>query len=140
MVRPVHTACVEYEIRWGDAEEDVSVRTSGYATVEGLIEFMRDVLDDERWRPGMRVLLDHRDLDWTGVKTDELRTRVEAVVAERQRVGGAQVATVVARKLDYGVQRMTQAFLDDRLADSFREGLFYSVEDARAWLRMRPTD
>jgi hypothetical protein len=129
---------MEHTIRWGGPVEDVYVRTSGQASLEGLNRFIQDVLGDERWRPGMRVIIDHRELDWTAMTTAALRARVDSVAAESERIGKVRVATVVARTLDYGLQRMMQAYWGERFDPVVTEGIFYTVEEARAWLGQPP--
>jgi len=99
------------------------VRTSGQASLDGLNAFFQEVLQDSRWRPGMRALLDDRGLDWSTMRARDLQARIEGIAAERERIGKAQVATVVARTLDYGLQRMMQAFSGGRLDPEFSEGL-----------------
>jgi hypothetical protein len=123
---------VTYEIRWGGEVEDVRVTYAGPASTEEAIESFRALRASAKYRPGLRVLLDHRAADWTNVTAADIRRRAEAVLAGAPDDGHV-VATVVDRKLAFGLMRMLQAFVDDRLTTV--EQLFYDVESARAWLR-----
>ena len=48
--------------------------------------------------------------------------------------GRPRIAVVVGRSLEYGLQRMMQAYTND-WAGVMEFGIFYSVEEARSWLR-----
>jgi hypothetical protein len=128
---------MEYEITWGGEVEDVHVTTAGLASQEGLTAYTREVLNDSRWRPGMRLLTDHRELDWSALSPSDLRERVDTVLRERERLGPARLAVVVGRKLEYGFQRMMMAYSEEQRGDT-EIGVFYTVEDARAWLGRFP--
>jgi len=60
-------------------------------------------------------------------------------VRERERLAKPRVAVVLGRTLEYGFKRMMQGYSDDwRDGDVLDVGLFYTVEDARAWLGRVP--
>jgi hypothetical protein len=128
---------VEYDITWGGEVEDMSLRTAGQASLQGLRTYLQEGLSDSRWQPGMRVLVDHRELDWSTTTNGDLRARVASMVKERERFGRAHVAVVLARPVDYGLHRVMQALSDD-WADVIDLELFCMVEEARAWLSQFP--
>lgn len=129
---------MEHEIEWGGDPEDIYVTTRGVATVEGLNAWMQEVLADPRYRPGLRALLDHRELDWSRLNAGEVERRVELVAKDVSRFGDAHVASVVARQVDYGVARMMQSLLDARPELRSRLRIFHSIEEARSWLASLP--
>jgi hypothetical protein len=63
----------------------MSLRTAGQASLQGLRTYLQEGLSDSRWQPGMRVLVDHRELDWSTTTNDDLRARVASMVKERER-------------------------------------------------------
>jgi hypothetical protein len=63
----------------------------------------------------------------------QLRTRADQLVAVSPRLAGGRVATVVSGPSEYGIQRMTQAYVDDGVKHA--RAVFYTLDDARAWLR-----
>ena len=127
---------MEHGITWGGEVEDVYIRTSGAASLEGLSAFTEEILGDDRWRSGMRVIVDHRDLDWTPMGASALRQRADFLMMQRDRGGSPRVAVVVARAADYGVQRVMQGVTDDWGEGSAMElAVFYTVGEAREWLR-----
>jgi hypothetical protein len=125
---------VSYEIRWGGDPEDLLVTYAGPASNAELIASVDEVRASPHYRPGMRVLLDQRAMDWTEMTAADVRRRADAVLASAVANDGHRVATVVDRKLAFGLARMLQALTEDAIA----EKLFYDVESARTWLAESP--
>lgn len=122
-----------HEIRFGGEPEDVVLQTFGTASVDGLAAIARAGLRDPRFQPGLRVLIDHRHLDWRQMTTDDIRLRAERMaVEERLLFAGCRVAIVARGPAEFGVIRMllTYAELD---VDVDME-IFVTLEEARAWL------
>jgi hypothetical protein len=126
---------VDYEITWGGDPEDVSVTTSGRVTIEELDGWAQEVLADPRYRPGLRVLVDHRGSLWDHLTPDDLRRRSELVARDAERIGPHrnQIAMVASRPVDYGLGRMLEMMIEARTDVDFQ--VFYDIDDARAWLR-----
>jgi len=74
---------VEYEITWGGDPEDATVTTSGTATLEGLDAWVQEGLSDPRYRSGMHILVDHRQLDWSGLSPANVQERIELFARTR---------------------------------------------------------
>jgi hypothetical protein len=127
---------MDYTFTWGEGPEDVRVETSGAIDVDALDAMVEEALADPRFRPGMRVLVDHTRATWAGVDGAEVRRRVELVRAQADRIGRQRVAFVVAGRVDLGVARMLAAYAADGIAFDFR--VFPTVPAAREWLSARP--
>ncbi len=124
-----------HEIHWDGEVEDLYLRTSGRATLEGLAAMTQEAFDDLRFRPGLNILVDHSDLDWSTMQTTDFRLRIGALLRDANRFGDARMAIVVGQPAAFGVQRMMQTILQvQRPAPAFETGVFYSVEEARTWL------
>ena len=124
---------MECEIHWGGDPEDVHVVASGRATVDELDAWVQEVLADPRFRPGLRVLVDHRLADLTGLTPDDLAHRADLLARDAERIGHHRVAWVATRKVDFGLGRVLDALIRDRTR--FDTELFDDVDAARAWLR-----
>jgi len=129
---------VEYEIIWGGDPEDASVTTWGSATIEGLDTWVQEGLSDPRYRPGMRVLIDHSGLDWSELTPEDIHRRIELFVKDAGRTGHISAAVVMRAPVDYGIARMEQAFIELHPEVQIDLGVFFSVEEAREWLRTLP--
>jgi len=126
---------VEHEIIWGGDPEDASVTTWGSATIESLDAWVQEGLSDPRYRPGMRVLIDHSQLDWSELTPADIQQRIELFAKDAGRTGHISAAVVMRAPVDYGIARMEQAFIELHPEVQIDLGVFFSVEEARKWLR-----
>lgn len=123
---------MRHEIRF--TPEWVEVRTSGKASFEGFVAFGEAVAADPRWRPGLRVLIDHSDLDMT-----ELSAAVIAHLGARADGGHHPIrgfercAFVAPAPLNFAFGRMWGAYSGRGDAPHVR--LFRHRDEAEAWLR-----
>jgi acetyl-CoA carboxylase alpha subunit len=114
---------------------DIVIRTAGIATVAGLDEWTRAAVADARRRPGMRVLIDHRELDWTDFSREDVFARAEALRGYLADAEVSAVAVVLGSSLAYGLQRMLQAYSGDAAERAgVRFGAFRAIEEAEQWL------
>ena len=129
---------VEYEITWDGDPEDASVTTRGTATVDGLDTWVQEALSDPRYRRGLRVLVDYRQLDWSDLSSADVHDRIELYVKDSVRLDHARVAVVMGAPVDFGMARMEQAYaaIDPEL--EIEIGVFWSIEKARQWLSEEP--
>lgn len=124
---------LEYKLTWGgDGPEDLAVTTSGKVTIQGLDEWVQTVLADARYKPNLRVLIDHRNAQWDHLTVGEVRERVDLLTRDEKRIGHHRVAWLVGRSVDFGIGRMMEAFSDGKL--QIATCIFRDVEAARAWL------
>jgi hypothetical protein len=126
---------VEFEIIWGGDPEDASVTTWGTATLEGLSAWVQEGFSDPRYRPGMRILVDHSRLDWSGISQEDVHKRVEHFAKAVIPAGRACAAVVMRAPVDFGIARMVQAYVEVHPELEIEIAVFLSIEDAREWLR-----
>ena len=122
-----------YELTWGGDPEDIYVVFSGRGTLGDLGAWVDEALADPRFRPGLRILIDHRNADWTGLTSDALRLRADQLERFADRIGPQHIAWIPSKKVDYGIGRMLEALFDERTQLTTRP--FESIDAARAWLR-----
>ena len=129
---------VGHEITWGGDPEDGCVTTWGTASIEGLDAWVQEGLSDSRYRPGMHILIDHRQLDWGGLSPADMHERVELFARHAVRLDSARAAVVMRASVDFGMARMEQAYaaIDPEL--EIEIGVFWSIEKARQWLSEEP--
>jgi hypothetical protein len=123
---------VEYAIEFGgEGPQDVTITTSGPATVEGLTRYVKDLVEDARFRPGMFILADHRELEASTVSASEVKRQAEMMKLLDDRFGNSKVAIVVASTLSFGYARMYELHAAETQLHS---RVFYSRGDGLAWL------
>ena len=129
---------MEYEITWGGDPEDASITTWGTATIEGLGAWVQEGLSDPRYRPGMRILIDHSRLDWSGLTPADIHRRIELFAKEAGRSGHVSAAVVMRAPVDFGIARMEQALIEFQPEVQIDFAVFFSIDEAREWLRALP--
>ncbi len=122
---------MEYTIEFGGEPQDVTVTTSGPATPEGLSGYIRDLVNDQRFRAGSFILADHSELDASHVTAADVREQSTMMSQLDDRIGASRVAIVVPSSLAYGYARMYQAHTTETQVDS---QVFYTRTEALAWL------
>ncbi|HEY2327052.1 MAG TPA: hypothetical protein VGH52_06155 [Gaiellaceae bacterium] len=90
------------------------------------------LLADDHFRPGLKILLDHRDAGFTGFTTEHLRKRADQAAWQLRQGKPKAVAVVVSRDLFVVAGRLLETFIRARTAIAFRT--FRTVDDGRTWL------
>ena len=70
-------------------------------------------LEDQDFRPGMKVLWDCRDASISSLSAAEMRRLISYHTKHKDDRGGGMTAIVVPRDSDYGTARMLQTYADD---------------------------
>jgi hypothetical protein len=128
---------VDFTLEWGGEPEDLLVTMSGKAVVDD-VEALEEAVADSRWHRGMRVLLDQRLVDWSGMTAADVEQRAEAIARKLEPLGEYRTAVVLADSLGFGLVRMEQALIAGGVPGKI--GVFRSLKDARAWLREPAAD
>jgi hypothetical protein len=126
---------MEYVISFDTDFGGVEIKTSGEADLAGLLGHATELARDERYVPGMPVLIDHSELDATSVPSADLASLGLHVTTLASRLGDSRVAVVVPNALAYGLGRTAQA----RQETQIDMRLVHSRAEALAFLR-RPGD
>ena len=105
-------------------------RLTGTVPDEAMMEMANRFLSDERVRPGMRILSDHRELQ-SVITTDGLHDLHERIRSDIERIEGARVAFVSQRSAHLRMMRMFAALAHELPVEvqAFRD-----MEDAAEWL------
>ena len=128
---------MEYEITWGGDPEDGRVTTRGEASFEGFNAWVQEGLSDPRYHEGISFIVDHRELDWSGISLKNVKQQIEIFRRNTNRVGRIRAAMVMRAAVDFGLARMYQAYVESQPNLQIEIGVFVSIEDAREWIRER---
>ncbi|NNL65325.1 MAG: hypothetical protein HKP30_03685 [Myxococcales bacterium] len=120
---------MKHEIQFGDGL--VRIRTSGRADVDGFRRYLKEMVDDPRWRPGTPTLVDHRELALGVLSSGEVLAIAREVASLADRLGNGRNATVVAGTLDFGLARMWELQTDDHVGSPLR--IFQDPDEALRW-------
>jgi hypothetical protein len=122
---------MEYTIEFGGAPQDVTITTSGPASAEGLLDFIRELVASPRFRPGMSILVDHMALDASTVTATDVRAQAALVLSLDEQIGPSNVAIACSSPLAFGYSRMYEAHAAPA---QVRSCVFYSRSEALVWL------
>lgn len=121
-----------YQVEWGGSPQDVTIRTFGKATVADAMSILRDLSEDERYRSGLKILIDHSELQSVEYSRDELQAQIDRTSAIKAKLQPTYCAIVASTPGIYGVVRVWEAEVGSITKAMTR--LFRSEEDALAWL------
>ncbi len=121
---------MEYSIEIHDGYLEVIM--SGPADIQSYFEVLNNIIEHKSWTQGTPVLLNQTELDAGPLAVRDLRAIADGCGAKRETVGVGNLAILVARNLEYGMNRMWKVFVDDQWDVVIKQ--FRSKEEAVAWL------
>jgi hypothetical protein len=99
-----------YEIEFNDSGPfHVVVTTSGKPSTREMIAGRHRVYADPRFRPGMNLLIDHSQLEGSGISNDAVRALAESANRDATAAGLGSLAIVAPNSLTFGLGRMWEA-------------------------------
>jgi hypothetical protein len=123
---------MEHKLIFYPKKHLVVICTYGVATIEGFKAFAKDLLEHANWVQGMTILADHWELNFSVLSTADVENFRHFIKTNAERIGNARIATIVKDISSYGIARMWEIPLED--AVTFAHRVFYSSNDAKAWL------
>ncbi len=123
---------MKYRIVWGGEFEDVLITTSGDASVQDLDAMVQEAIADERFRDGLRVLIDHSNTRWWPLSDAEIEERADLIAEDAERLGRQRVAFVAGSPVDERIGEALQRLIAGRAG--IESKIFGSVQAARDWL------
>jgi hypothetical protein len=110
-----------------------SVTTQGDGDVEGIIAFLKDIISHPQWKPGNRILLDHRELKINAISVSGIEDVSEYFKSISDKLGNGRIALVMKRDIDFGIARawenITEYYVDIKVY------VFRELEEAVSWLK-----
>lgn len=121
---------MKYEVHYDD--EFFEVTTHGDAEPGGFEEFVDLLLGHEKWKPGTTFLVDHSELNAGPLTVADIHIIAEMCGRRRAQFGRARCALLVPRRIEYGMARMWEVFVEGEW--DVTEHLFKSRDEAISWL------
>lgn len=118
-----------------DDKKNVAIITmTGKPDKDLILKGFDETVKDERYKPGMGRLWDFRKADLSLLESSSIIAMVDYTTQLPPGISDVKVAFLVARKLEYGLARMFEAFSEDANT-SVRS--FYSMDEALEWVTSR---
>jgi hypothetical protein len=111
---------------------------TGELGFDDLVAMLSEMYEHPAFRPDQDALWDLREALLTKFSTEQVREVGRLVRDKWLKQGEGRSALVVARKADFGMARMYEAYLGSQTAD--RTSVFSDIDEARIWLRSGTSD
>ena len=109
-----------------------TVKTEGDGDVEGIIVFLKDIISHPQWKPGSKILLDHRVLSIDAITAsgiEEVSAFFKTIASE---LGNGRIALVMNRDIDFGIARAWENITEYDV--DIEINVFRELEKAINWL------
>lgn len=123
---------MEYEIRIDPETGCAAIRVHGPAEAGAFERLSEELAGHPDWKRGSDVLIDARDVELAAMATGEVQRLVNFARGFHRHWGDARVAIVTSGVLAFGLARMWESQVADRV--EARNCIFKSIDEARAWL------
>jgi hypothetical protein len=108
------------------------VKTGGVFTVSDHRMMVADIVTREEWKPGQRILFDHRELDFGGARLEDMTSARDNHAAHEDLIQDARSAILMKSAADYGLGRQFQSLADGTVKAKL--GIFADEAAAKDWL------
>jgi hypothetical protein len=119
------------DLRFDEEKNIAHIRLTGPLTSEVILDAFDAAVSDERYRNGMARLWDFTDADLSSLDTSTIAVMARHSTKFPPGINDVKVAFATSRELEFGLSRMFAAFSGDAKT---KISVFYSTEDAEAWL------
>ena len=124
---------MEFIIDFENMPDYVLLRTNGLVSVEGVDKMTGDLVNSREWITGSAQIVDHRELDLTGMVAEDMREIWGVLKDHSKKLGNGPCAFVVGDELGFGFARMYDLLGGDSIHNKVE--IFYSFEDALKWIK-----
>ena len=90
------------------------------------------IYENENWKPGMSVVMDHTALNVDLFSSVEVNNVVLKANSRRTQCGLNKLAVIAARDRTFGLAKMALVYIDHKLR--IATGVFRSHEEAAEWM------
>lgn len=126
---------MEWTVVFDEVRDTAIVTTSGVFSPAGNARMVADIVGRPQWRPGKRILFDHRNLDFGTAGYPQMLAASGNHRANDDRIGAARSALLMKSLADFGVGRQFQHMVDGVSAEV---GVFIDEDAAWTWLLAEP--
>jgi hypothetical protein len=110
-----------------------TIVTEGDGDVAGIIAFLKDIISHPQWKPGKRILLDHRRLNIEEITLSGVEDVSFYFISISDQLGDGKIALVMNRDIDFGIARAWESVTN--LDVDIKIHVFRELEEARDWLK-----
>ena len=105
----------------------------GDGDLQGYSGLLEELFDHPEWKPNSPIMFDETELNFRIMTVEDVQAIAHLCLLYKKQFGNAKVAILVARDLEFGMNRMWQTFKDSIDSD-ISEKIFKSKSEAKSWL------
>jgi len=128
---------MEHTITFDSSNRQFNIKTKGDGDVSGIIAFFKDIIAHPQWKPGLKILLDHRNLKTDSLKMDGIQSISQFFKQSGPKFGDGKMALVMERDIDFGLARTWEILTADDVDIAIE--VFRSMGEASKWLARNGT-
>jgi len=110
----------------------VVVRTSGYGSLKNLLRAHKELMSHPTWQPGGHVMADHRNLELSHLRPEDVNSLVTMTQEHRTLLGDGRFAVVLDGDFVFGLGRMWEISAEGKTDLQIR--IFKDPEKALLWV------
>ena len=114
-------------------DEILEMKTSGIFSFDDLTKMVEQVIEDPKWKTGMNVIADFRDVDVKGLNVKEIYEAKNLHVQYNDIAGEGKIATILGSNLAYGFSRIYQAISSTHVKSRFMA--FRNYDSGVEWIQ-----
>ena len=114
-------------------DEILEMKTSGIFSFDDLTKMVEQVIEDPKWKTGMDVIADFRDVDVKDLNVKEIYEAKNLHVQYNDIAGEGKIATILGSNLAYGFGRIYQAISSTHVKSRFMT--FRNYDSGVEWIQ-----
>lgn len=124
---------MKYKIDFDHLPEYVLIQTDSIALPVDFDNLLTELVNSPRWRTGTNLIVDHRKLNITNLKSHDMSIIKDIVRKYSEKLGEHRCAFIVSDKLGFGTARMYELMGGGDIHSEVN--IFYSIDEAVKWIR-----
>ncbi len=113
--------------------EIMEIKASGIFSLDDIKKMIEQVASDPKWKPGMNIIADFRDIDVKGISVTEIYKAKNLHIQYNDIAGEGKIATILGSNLAYGFSRVYQAITSTHVKSQIMT--FREYEHGMDWIR-----
>jgi hypothetical protein len=123
---------MEWVIEYVEAQNYMKVVGAGLFSINEHFRIFEDIVSHEYWKPGMLLLFDNRQMDFTGINFKVVSQASSNYERISDRIGNIKAAMLMKSISDFGIGRQFEIISANKGSGEMR--VFLDEKEALLWL------
>ena len=123
---------MKWDIKYIEDENYVRIVYEGTFSVSEQEKAIEELLASEFWKPGMRILIDHRKFDFGNTNVSIMKEMSVFHQKNDARIGAGRIAVLMKSLSDFGRGRQFELLSEGKISAKLQ--IFLKEDEALGWL------